>query len=80
MLGELTALYANAVKFQRQFGRLPGSVAASPVATSYIANERTYRALVVPPKRNDPAAGRRRATMLAVLGVLLLLLWMIVAE
>ena len=76
VLGDLTALYANAVRFQRQYGRLPGSVAATHVT----ANEHTTRALVVPPRRPDPAAGRRRATTLAVLTVLLLLLWMAVAE
>ena len=80
MLGELTALYANAVRFQRQYGRLPGSVAAPPASILSTSNERTYRALIVPPRRKDPAAGRRRTTTLAVLAVLLLLLWMVVAE
>jgi len=80
MLGELTALYANAVRFQRQYGRLPGSVAAPPAATLSPSNERSYRALVVPPRRADPAARRRRTTTLAVLMVLLLLLWMVVVE
>ena len=80
VLGELTALYANAVRFQRQYGRLPGSVAAAPAATPSTTNERNFRALVVPPRRTDPAAGRRRATTLAVLTVLLLLLWMAVAD
>lgn len=80
ILGELTSLYANAVRFQRQYGRLPGST-ARPVAPPSMKNDqRTFRALVVPPRRTDPAAGRRRATALAVLMVLLLLLWMTVAE
>lgn len=79
VLGDLTALYANAVRFERQYGRLPGSTMAH-VAPASTRNERTFRALVVPPRKTDPAAGRRRATTLAVLTVLLLLLWMAVAE
>lgn len=75
-LGELTALYANAVRFQRQHGRLPGSVAATPAP----AIDRPVRALVVPPRKPDPTAGRRRATTLAILTVLLLLLWMTLVE